>query len=104
MHVGGSSSSNRRLPMKGNITWGGGNSSFNGRMQRGENSFCGGWMFVGGNSYSGGEMDLGSRMPVRWNGLRDGGIHVGRNSLGNGPMHFRRKYILVWWQNECKRK
>jgi hypothetical protein len=38
-------------------------------------------MFVGGNGYSGEEMDLGSGMPVRWNGLRDGVIHVGRNSL-----------------------
>jgi hypothetical protein len=66
MHVGGNSSSNRRLPMKGNNTWGGGNSSFNGRMHRGEYNFCGEWMLVGGNSYSGGEMDLGSGMSGRW--------------------------------------
>ncbi len=44
-------------------------------------------MLVGGNSYSGGEMDLGSGMQGRWNGLWDGGIHVERNSLGDGTMH-----------------
>ncbi len=73
MHVERNSSSGGRLPMKGNITWGGGNSSFKGRMQRGENSFCGGWMFVGVNGYWWRNV-FRIRNASAMEGLRDGGI------------------------------